>query len=89
MQVKEAIRIGREYVKDVFSEEDIADIGLEEVIFDDETDSWKVTIGFSRPWESAGSLSQRIAQAYPRRAFKVVCIRDSDGQIKSITDRLI
>ena len=89
VDVKQAIHIGREYVKDVFSEEDIADIGLEEVVFDDDTDSWRITIGFSRPWDNARTLPQRIGQVYPRRAYKVVCISDVNGQIKSITDRLI
>lgn len=89
MDVKEAIHIGREHVKDVFSEDGIADVGLEEVVFDNETDSWRITIGFSRPWDSARTLSQRIGQMYPRRAYKVVCIDDGDGKIKSITDRLL
>lgn len=89
MEVKQAISVGREYVKDVFAEENIEDVGLEEVIFDDETDSWRITIGFSRPWDNARTLSQRIGQMYPRRAYKVVCVSDADGKIKSITDRLI
>ena len=89
MDVKQAITIGREYVRDVFSEEHIADVGLEEVVFDDDTDSWRITIGFTRPWDNATSLPSRIAQVYPRRAYKVVSIRDNDGKIKSVTDRLL
>ena len=46
MDVKEAVATAKKYVTEVFEGEDLADMGLEEVVFDDEADIWKVTIGF-------------------------------------------
>ena len=50
MDVKEAVRAAKEYVVDLFDGEEIDYVGLEEVEFDHESDQWKITIGFSRPW---------------------------------------
>ena len=50
MNVKEAARAAKSYIADIYSDEDISDIGLEEVEIDDFTDTWKITVGFSRPW---------------------------------------
>jgi len=51
MDVKEAIRLAKQYVTDLFIQEGIDQIGLEEVEFDDMNNTWLVTIGFSRPWD--------------------------------------
>ena len=44
MDVKEAVLTAKRYVADVFADEGIADIGLEEVEFDEASDVWMVTI---------------------------------------------
>jgi hypothetical protein len=49
LDVQDAIKKARDYVGEIFKDEPIADIGLEEVEFD--TDSWKITIGFNRIWK--------------------------------------
>ncbi len=51
MEVKEAVKRALEYVAEVFSEGGLANLGLEEVIYDDRHARWKVTVGFSRPWD--------------------------------------
>ena len=89
MDVKEAVRAAREHLTDLFAEDDIMDIGLEEVVFDDESDVWKITIGFSRPWDRTASITQRMAQEHLRRAYKVVSISDVTEEVLSIRDRLL
>ena len=49
MDVKEAVRIAKEYLGDLFEAEQITNVGLEEVVFEDASNSWKVTLGFFRP----------------------------------------
>ena len=49
MDVKEAVRAARTYVIDLFDAEDITDVGLEEVVFDDDSSTWRITMGFARP----------------------------------------
>ena len=51
MDVREAVSIAREYISDVYAEEEIQGIGLEEIRFDDAGNIWRVTIGFFRSWD--------------------------------------
>ena len=51
MDVKAVALRAKTYVADLFDDEEISNVGLEEVEFDDALDRWIVTIGFSRPWD--------------------------------------
>lgn len=92
MEVKEAVRVAKEYVGDLFSEEPIEDVGLEEVDFDDASNEWRVTVGFSRPWSGKAQMGNGFMAALaPRptgRAYKVVRIDDEQGRVTSLKDRL-
>jgi len=89
MEVQEAIRLAKDYVTNVFQDEDPTNVGLEEVEFDETDQIWNVTIGFSRPWNSTKSLLANISgEALPKkRAYKVVRIRDNDGKMVAIKRR--
>jgi hypothetical protein len=89
MQVKEAISLAKQYVLDVFTDEKIDNVGLEEVEFDGKLGIWSITIGFSRPWEEAsGTFGARLAGFVPRRRdYKVVRIADADRRMISVKNR--
>ena len=87
MDVKEAVQAARLHIVDLFAGEEITNVGLEEVEFDDRVDAWKVTIGFSRPWERQGALGVSLGLKV-ERSYKVVHI-DSDGRIRSVKDRVL
>ncbi len=92
MDVKEAALMAKDYLANVFAEEEITHIGLEEVDFDQESKTWKVTVGFFRPWDQPGNAFETSLGGLPvqgRRSFKVVRIKDRDGHIQSITDRVL
>ena len=89
MDVKQAVRTAREYVVSLYDEEDIMDIGLEEVEFDELSDEWRVTIGFSRPWDRAKDIGIRISDFRRPRSYKVVRLDDGDGSIVSLKDRIL
>ena len=89
MDVKQAVQTAREYVVSLYDEEDIMDIGLEEVEFDYCSEQWRVTIGFSRPWDRTKEVGIRIADFQRPRSYKVVRILDGDGQIVSLKDRIL
>ena len=80
MDVKEAIGIAKQYVSDVFSGEHVSDLGLEEVEFDDSSNTWSVTLGFSRPWENVIDPIERFRAQFTnrKRSYKIVRIRDDD-----------
>ena len=61
MDVKEAVRTAKEYLAELFAEETITDVGLEEVVFDDASNEWNITIGFSRPWSQVAGTSVMTA----------------------------
>ena len=86
MDVKEAVRTAREYLEDLYDEENIKDIGLEEVVFNNESENWNITIGFSRPWDTRNTV---VAALHLRRSYKVVKIDNSTGRVESLTDRVL
>lgn len=88
MDVKEAVQTARDYVADLFADEGITDVQLEEVLLTDLKDDVQVTIGFIRPWgEDAGELVERLG-LQRERTYKVVHIGD-DGRVKAVMDRVL
>src|SRR5215468_4738377 len=55
MDVREAVKQAKSWIQDVMADERPEHIGLEEVEFDDTARVWKITLGFSRPWNSTKS----------------------------------
>ena len=82
MQVKEAVRMAKRHIRDLFETEGIKNVGLEEVERGDGV--WRITIGFSRPWDFESDNLFGTTQAPIRRTYKVVRIGDSDGEIMSV-----
>lgn len=102
MDVKEAARTARKCIADLFADENVQHVGLEEVEFDDVADVWNITIGFSRPWElpkdppkKPVSMVQVLEELNPppppppQRSYKIVRVRDSDGHVISVTHRAL
>ncbi len=89
MDVKDATRAAKEYWEHVYSDEETKDVGLEEVQFDESHNTWKITFGFSWPWDLR---NDRVlpGKSLPRHSYKVICIDDETSQVaKSLTDRFI
>ena len=88
MNVHEAVSKAKKFTMEVFAEEKIADLGLEEVVRDDEQGLWRITLGFSRPWnEARTALSMLTGESQMRRSYKVVTIKDASSEIVSLTNR--
>ena len=104
MDVKEAARTARAHIADLFADENVQHVGLEEVEFDDVADVWNITIGFSRPWELSKDPPKKPISMVPapvleelnpppppppQRSYKIVRVRDSDGHVISVTHRAL
>ena len=76
MDVKEAIQTARICIADVFANEGITQLNLEEAVQDRDTQEWRITFRFTRTW---GKRNTRYAR-------KVFTIDDADKRIISITD---
>ena len=88
MDVKEAVGTARAYVIDLFADEQITNVGLEEVRLDD-ADAWRITIGFCRPWDLKNTLPAALCEKPKGRSYKVVAIDDKTGRVESLTDRFL
>ena len=87
MDVKEAVRTAKEYLADLFVDEGVMNVGLEEVDFDGA--AWKITIGFSRPWDQRSPLIATLAEKRMARSYKVLRINNDNGHVESLTDRTL
>jgi hypothetical protein len=85
MDVKEAVKIAKDWVIDVMKDEQPTNLGLEEVEFDDKQGVWNITLGFSRPWNSnRNALSALTGEALQKRAYRTVVVTDSNGEVKGM-----
>ena len=89
MDVKEAVQTAKEYLLDLFEGEQITNVGLEEVVFEELSDCWKITIGFSRPWDHKSTLRVTLGDGLPARSYKVLSVNDDSGKVESLTDRFL
>ena len=92
LDVKEAIKAAKKYVSDIYSDEEaIMNLGLEETEYDVSKRAWKITLAFSRPFNTpktrAAEILDRIgASPQLKRSYKIVTVRDG-GQVVSMKDR--
>lgn len=89
MEVKEAASLAKQYVRDLFAEEKIANLGLEEVVFEDKSKSWLITVGFSRPWDVTHTFGGILPPGDPKRSYKVVKISDADKTVLFVKERML
>lgn len=92
MEIKTVVRRAKDHIGELFTEEGARNIGLEEVEFDETSNTWRVTVGFSRSWDrdfdSPGSALTELIVGPPRiRDMKVVTLDDTEGKILSVKNR--
>ena len=88
MDVKEAVQAAKKHVAEIFADESIANVGLEEVEFDEMEQAWVITIGFSRFWGRIGDVV-RALDGNAARTFKIVRIEDKTGRVQSVKHRAV
>ena len=86
MDVKEAVHTAKKHVAEIFADEAIANVGLEEVEFDELNGVWAITIGFSRSRGRVGDVI-RAMDGDMARTFKVVRMEDRSGRVQSVRYR--
>jgi hypothetical protein len=88
MDVKEAVKRAKNYVTDLFAEENITSLGLEEIEHNSQAGVWEVTLGFSRPWNTQrNALTMVTGEPAVRRVYRVIEVRDIDGEVLSVKRR--
>ena len=87
MEAQLAIRKAKEHVFEMYEDEPIGEVGLEEVKFERFDKVWEITIGFVRDWRPQGGGF--LALTTPKRTYKIVRIHDGDGSLESLRNREI
>ena len=83
MDVKQAVAVAKDHIEDWFRDEEISNLGLEEVEWDDQG-IWRITIGFSRPWDRS---VDSVLRGVNTRTYKLMLISDETGRVLSMKDR--
>jgi hypothetical protein len=91
MDVKEAIAAAKKYLNEVYAEEQVTNLGLEEVETPLAANNWVITLSFSRPWNTPRTRAQEVlenlgAVSSLKRSYKVITMAD-DGTVLSMRDR--
>lgn len=94
MTPKEAVIAAKAWVADIFADERIVNLGLEEVRFDDAKKHWLITVGFLRtdtlpPDDTGHSSFGRLLTPGFRKSYKVVRIDNRNGEVLSVENREI
>jgi hypothetical protein len=76
MDAKEAIATAKKYLADIYADENITNLGLEEVEHDRGAGNWAVTLAFSRPWNTPRTRAQEVLEnlggvSALKRSYKV------------------
>lgn len=88
MEAKEAVAKAKTLLIELFSEETMVNLALEEISRDDTQNCWLITLGFDRPWGPLAGLSalSKGTGASLNRSYRVVTLTD-DGRMLSIKRR--
>jgi hypothetical protein len=84
MDVKEAVRTAKEYLQEIFADEAIRSVGLEEVEYNDQSAEWQITLGFFRSWPGGANINNPLVSP---RNYKVIRISDKTGKVISVKNR--
>jgi hypothetical protein len=88
LNVKDAVNLAVNHIRDLFEHENISNLGLEEVEYDSDMQQWVVTVGFSRPWDyPQNTLANLGGHGKPNRSFKIVKINEGSGDVMEIKNR--
>jgi len=91
MDVKEAIAAAKKYVNEIYADEQVTNLGLEEVEHSLGASNWVITLAFSRPWNTPRTRAQEVlenlgAVSSLKRSYKVITMSD-DGTVLSMKNR--
>jgi hypothetical protein len=87
VDVKQAVRTALEFFRELYAEERLPDIRVEEVLLSADESEWEITVGYSRP-ETVGEYVDRTLQKLPpRRDYKRLAVDTMSGRVKRMMMR--
>ena len=89
MDAREAVQAAKQYIAELFEGEPLMNVGLEEVVYEDGSEEWEITLGFSRDWNRKSPIFPSTDEASQKRYYKLIRIDDETGKVNSVTNRAI
>jgi len=81
IEVTEAVKLARQFFNDIYQDEEINNLKLEEVVFDDDNNQWRITLGYD---SHASKEIRKIS-----RVYKVFHIDAENGDFKGMFIRIV
>ena len=74
------------------ADEQVTNIGLEEVEFSPGENAWDITVGFSRPWNTPKSRAQEVMESLGalsslKRSYKIIKVAQN-GRVISMKSKI-
>ena len=96
IEARGAVKAAKEFILEMFRDEEIVELGLEELeLVDEGSGVWEVTLGFRRGWQGVNEPNTpaaglpgllRLPSPKRERTYKTVRVR-VDGKIMAMTHR--
>ena len=98
IEVTEAVKLARQFAADLFEGENIKNLGLEEVVFEESDNEWRITLGYDshrvKTTETTPNRFSAISAFAPSnieketlREYKTFRIGAEDGAFKGMLIR--
>lgn len=89
IDVQDAVRNAFEYIENLFDDEEIKDLRLEEIELTDDENFWLVTLGFFRSnvQDDQEGILASVVTGPPKREYKIMRIRAEDGEVRAMKIR--
>jgi hypothetical protein len=90
ISLRQAVDIATKTIRELYPEEALEDLLLEEIYYWDADQEWEVTLGFSRPYSTQrpGAVTSVFPQAKPR-SYKRFKINANTGEVRGMLDGTI
>ena len=85
IEVTQAIKLARRFFNEIYQDEAIQNLMLEEVVIDDDSNEWRITFGYdSHIGKEANTIfSEKITSKTPR-VYKKIHIDADEGDFKGM-----
>lgn len=86
MDVQDAIRRAKDFVRVAFADEEVAQVRTEEFEFDRERNAWLITLGLMRPAVDtrAGQIASMLGNTVMKRSYRVFVVNNESGDVDAI-----
>jgi len=86
IEVKQAVANAVGFLREIYDEEGLRDVRLEEVELSEDEGMWQITLSFHRAGGESTS-SDLAAAIFTKREFKTVAVSSATGKVQSMKIR--